>query len=108
MKPADAMHAQHASEPSATVRYTATMIALGLSVACALLYVHSVQVSRAEVRAAALQRQALAALAACPLPTEHEQVHIVVVQRNGALVASCMHLGARGTYRPRPRPATNS
>jgi hypothetical protein len=88
-------------EPSAAVTYTATLIAIGLSVACALLYVHWHQSRIEHARAVAMHEQAAAALAACRLPTEHEQMHIVVMQRNGAFVAQCMFVGSRGTYRRR-------
>lgn len=50
------------------------------------------------------------ALAACPQPAESEQLHIVVTPRDGKLVAECMMVGSRGTYRrsrhgmPEPRP----
>lgn len=36
--------------------------------------------------------------AGCPPPTEHEQLHIVIVQRAGQLVTDCRYVGARGTY----------
>jgi hypothetical protein len=57
-------------------------------------------------RAVALEQpEALGApvLAACHLPAEHEQLHIVVLQRAGGFVAECMHVGSSGTYTRRPR-----
>jgi len=60
-----------------------------------------------EVRVA---KPAPVAIAACPLPAESEQLHIVVTPREGKLVAECMMVGSRGTYRrsrhgmPEPRP----
>jgi len=98
-----------ATEPSPAVTYTATIIAIGLSVACALLYVHWTEARKLEARAVAMQAQAAAALAACRLPSEHEQMHIVVMRRNGAFVAQCMFVGTRGTYfRRLVRPGTRS
>lgn len=35
----------------------------------------------------------------CRLPSEHEQLHIIVVQRAGRLRLTCMHVAPRGAYR---------
>lgn len=37
----------------------------------------------------------------CRMPTEHEQLHIVATERDGRIVAECLYLGSRGTYRRR-------
>lgn len=42
------------------------------------------------------------ALGGCRVPTEHEQLHIVVRQRDGQIAAECMYVGSRGTYSRRP------
>jgi hypothetical protein len=34
----------------------------------------------------------------CRIPTEHEQLHVVVVSREGRLFGRCMHVGPRGAY----------
>lgn len=57
-----------------------------------------------------LEAQARTPLAACRMPAENEQMHIVVMQRAGELIAECMFVGSRGLYRrtphgmPEPRP----
>jgi hypothetical protein len=89
------------AEASPAVKFTASIVVLGLTTAIALLYVHQHQARELHARAVAMHREAAAALAACRLPTEHEQMHIVVTHRNGALVAQCMFVGSRGTYRRR-------
>lgn len=38
----------------------------------------------------------------CPVPTEHEQVHVIVTQREGRLEARCLMVGARGAYHRTP------
>lgn len=49
-------------------------------------------------------------VAACLPPTELEQMHVATGWRDGVLVAECVYLGSRGTYRrsrhgmPEPRP----
>ena len=45
-----------------------------------------------------LAKAADAALAACPPPTESEQLHVVVTRRDGTLVAECMFVGPTGAY----------
>lgn len=38
-------------------------------------------------------------VAACPTPQDSaEQMHIVVVRRDGKLIAECMFVGSTGTY----------
>jgi len=46
---------------------------------------------------------AIAAPGTCAPPTEHEQLHIVVVRRGDRLAASCLYVGSRGTYQRTPR-----
>lgn len=49
-------------------------------------------------------------LSQCAPPTEHEQLHVVIVSRNGQLFADCQYVGPRGAYQrgragmPEPRP----
>ena len=38
----------------------------------------------------------------CPIPAEHEQVHVIVTQRDGRLEARCLMVGARGAYHRTP------
>lgn len=38
----------------------------------------------------------------CPVPTEHEQMHVIVTQRDGRLEARCLMVGARGAYHRTP------
>lgn len=46
---------------------------------------------------------AIAAPGFCLPPSEHEQLHIVVVKRGERFAASCMYVGSRGTYKRTPR-----
>jgi hypothetical protein len=46
-------------------------------------------------------------VAACIVPVDStEQMHIVVVLRNGKLTAECMFIGSTGTYARSSRPGT--
>lgn len=38
----------------------------------------------------------------CPVPADHEQVHVIVTQRDGRLEARCLMVGSRGTYHRTP------
>lgn len=39
----------------------------------------------------------------CRMPTEHEQLHVVITTRDGRVgVSSCLYVGSRGTYRRTP------
>lgn len=34
----------------------------------------------------------------CTPPTEYEQLHVILVWRDGRLAANCLYVGSRGTY----------
>lgn len=39
----------------------------------------------------------------CRMPTEHEQLHVIITTRDGRVgVSSCLYVGSRGTYRRTP------
>ena len=81
---------------------------IGLCVSTALVLVFAFMWPQLEAWFVA--RTTFPAVAACPLPGELEQVHIVVTRQHGQLVAECMFVGSRGTYHrsrhgmPMPRP----
>jgi hypothetical protein len=55
----------------------------------------------------AFQTSGIPPSAPCTLPTEHEQMVVVLYWRDGKLASRCMYVGARGTYsRPAPKAST--
>jgi hypothetical protein len=76
-------------------------IVLGVGLAAIVIYwavPKLVDLTHPGVRASVHAR----ALASCRMPTEHEQLHIVVRERDGGLISECMYVGSRGTYGRRP------
>lgn len=64
----------------------------------AILYLPEIT---AWARERADQSIAARSFVACDAPTEHEQLHIVILKREGRIAADCMYLGSRGTYHRR-------
>lgn len=56
----------------------------------------------ARLRYEADQTIAARGFVSCSEPTELEQLHIVVLRREGRIVADCMYVGPKGAYERRP------
>lgn len=78
-----------------SLRFT---IVLAVITTAVMLYVAPFFAAKLAARLPALHLRAVD----CPPPSEHEQLHLIVVQHRGRLdVADCMYVGGAGAYQRR-------